>query len=309
MRRRSRRRRASFGPEGSGNQSRVREAEVPLRHRHVEVAGSRLHVLETGDADGQPYLFLHGWPGSARSWEPLMARAARDVRAIAVDLPGVGGSSGEPTDGSKRDVARVIHALIGAMGLTDVTLVGHDVGGMVAYAYLRQFSDIAAAVIMDVVIPGLDPWDSVIRNPYIWHFAMHAIPELPETLVDGRQGEYFAYFYEALSFDATKITPEARLAAAQAYGTRAALTAGFNWYRTFPTDAAANEEDREDRPTPVLYLRGDHEGGEIADYVRGLRSGGLTSVEHALVPNAGHFAPQEAPDHSWEMIHTFAGRS
>ena len=49
---------------------------------------------------------------------------------------------------------------------------------------------------MDVVVPGLGPWEQVIRNPYLWHFAFHSIPALPERLVQGHQAEYFGYFYD-----------------------------------------------------------------------------------------------------------------
>ena len=65
--------------------------------------------------------------------------------------------------------------------MTDVTLAGHDAGGQIVYAYLHAYpEDLARAVIMNVAIPGLDPWDEVKRNPHIWHFAFHAVPELPE---------------------------------------------------------------------------------------------------------------------------------
>jgi pimeloyl-ACP methyl ester carboxylesterase len=47
-----------------------------------------------------------------------------------------------------------------------VTLVGHDIGGMIVYAYLHAYPDtIEQAVIMNVVIPAVDPWSEVIRNP------------------------------------------------------------------------------------------------------------------------------------------------
>jgi len=108
-----------------------------LRHRQVYVDGSSVHVVEAGDPAAAPVVFLHGWPESWRSWLPVMERAGEQVRAIAMDLPGVGESTGAATDGSKRELARVVHSVIGALDLDDVTLVGHDVGGMVAYSYLR----------------------------------------------------------------------------------------------------------------------------------------------------------------------------
>lgn len=273
------------------------------------MAGSSLHVAERGDPEAAPFLFLHGWPESWASWRQVMAIAARQVRAIAIDLPGIGESTGDPTDGSKRELAATVHGLVETMGLRDLTLVGQDVGGMVTYAYLRIFADLRRSVIMDVVIPSIDPWEQVLRNPYLWHFAFHSIPELPERLVQGHQGEYFDYFYNAISADPSKITAEDRAIYAQAYATDDALTAGFNLYRSFPQDAAANKEASNQAPvaTPLLYLRGDKEGGQIDDYVDGLRSAGLTHVDSALVPNAGHFTQEEAPEQTWRLIAEFCG--
>jgi pimeloyl-ACP methyl ester carboxylesterase len=265
--------------------------------------------VEAGDPDGLPFLFLHGWPESWQSWRHLMTGAARQARPVAIDLPGIGESSGAATDGSKRQLAAVVHELISTMGLQGVTLVGQDVGGMVAYAYVRAYRDLARAVIMDVVLPGVDPWEEVLRNPYLWHFAMHMIPALPERLVQGRQEEYFGYFYDVLSHDKRRIGADARAAYANAYATDSALTAGFNWYRTLYRDAADNRQAAAGPPvsTPLLYLRGQHESGNIEMYVRGLQAAGVMHVEQALVPDAGHFTQEEAPEQTWHLIAKFAG--
>ena len=79
-------------------------------------------------------LLLHGWPQSASAWVPVMAAGSADARLIAVDLPGIGGSAEVTTDGTKSAVADVIHQLVEAMGLKRGTLVGQDVGGLVAYS-------------------------------------------------------------------------------------------------------------------------------------------------------------------------------
>ncbi|MGA2829765.1 MAG: alpha/beta hydrolase [Streptosporangiaceae bacterium] len=59
--------------------------------------------------------------------------------------------------------------------------------------------------------------------------------------------------------------------------------------------------------TPVLYLRGEKETGQIADYVAGLRAAGLTGLSHGLVPAAGHFTQEEDPAGTWRLIADFAG--
>src|ERR1700691_4480710 len=108
---------------------------MTFRHSQVMVAGSSLHVVELGDPEADPFLFLHGWPESWHSWRQVMAVASQQVRAIAIDLPGIGESTGDPTDGHQRQLAAVVHGLVETMELRNLTLVGQDVGGMVTYAY------------------------------------------------------------------------------------------------------------------------------------------------------------------------------
>jgi pimeloyl-ACP methyl ester carboxylesterase len=283
--------------------------DAPFRHAHVRLDDSTIHVVEAGATSGPAFLFLHGWPQSWHAWQAVMRLAAPHARAVAIDLPGIGESISAATDGSKRHLAEVVHALIARLELEHLTLVGQDVGGMIVYPYLRAYQDIARAAIMDVVIPGLDPWDEVLRNPHLWHFALHAIPDLPEALVQGRQAVYFDWFYTILSADPAKITPAARAAYVAAYADARALRAGFDWYRAFPTDAEDNQRSARGAPvsTPVLYVRGEREGGDIARYVDGLRSSGVQHVEQATIPAAGHFTQDEAPTAVWQALARFAG--
>lgn len=277
-----------------------------FRHGQVQVEGISLHVAELGDAQARPVVFLHGWPQSWAQWRQVMELAAEQFRAVAIDLPGIGQSSGAATDGSKRTVAAIVHALIGQLALDRPVLVGHDVGGMIAYAYLRRYQDVAGVIIVDVVIPGLDPWDEVIRNPYLWHFAFHAIPALPELLVQGRQGPYFDYFFDVLAADPARITAEARAAYAQAYATDAALSAGFGFYRGFAQDTQDNLAPTGAAiDTPVLYLRGEASRGGIDSYAQGLRAAGIRQLTAKLIPDAGHWIPDEQPAQLWRHLQEF----
>ena len=144
----------------------ISDEVIGFEHSRVSVRGASIHAVTAGQPLADPFLFLHGWPETWQSWQPLMALAARLVRAIAIDLPGVGSSQGNPTDGSKWQLGALVHQLIEVMGLERVTLVGQDVGGMIAYAYLRQFDDLARDGLMDTAIPGVTPWKEVRRNPY-----------------------------------------------------------------------------------------------------------------------------------------------
>jgi len=183
------------------------------------------------------------------------------------------------------------------------------IGDSRLYVVEQGPADLARAVFMDTVVPGVPPWQQVLANPYIWHFAFHAIPDLPERLVQGNQRAYFDYFFDALSPGRSGITPDARDAYAAAYASDESLRAGFEWYRQLPADAAANAAASEACGTPLLYLRGEHERGELSDYVDGFVGAGLTRASAAVVGGAGHFAPEDNPAEVWTCVREFTERT
>ena len=115
---------------------------VQLQHSQVRVSESALHVVEAGDPDATPVLFLHDWPQSWRAWLDVTDLAGHDAHAIAVDLPDVARSSTDPTDGSKRRLADVVQGLVAALGLHGTTLAGRDIGG--GFNWYRAFARDAA---------------------------------------------------------------------------------------------------------------------------------------------------------------------
>ena len=278
-----------------------------LQHRQVHIANQSIHVVEGGAPGRGSILFLHGWPESWFAFEQVMLRLCDRTHVVAIDLPGIGESSGEVIANDKRSLALHIHDLIQELELQDVTLVGHDVGGQIVYAYLHAYPDeLKSAAILNVAIPGIEPWSSVVANPRIWHFGFHGVPGLPELLVTGHQAEYFSFFYEALA-GPVGISPRGRKAYAEAYGRPAALLTGFEWYRAFPTDVTDNVEMQDHIvDLPVLYVRGAHEPGRIEVYLEGLRQGGLTNVQSAIIPNSGHFTPSEQPEALADVLLQFA---
>jgi pimeloyl-ACP methyl ester carboxylesterase len=275
----------------------------------VEVEGIEIHVVEGGAADLPAVLFLHGWPEDWTAFERIMTLLAERAHVVAIDLPGIGGSATPPSANDKLTLARYVRGVIEMLELRDVTLVGHDVGGMITYAYLRAYpGELARAVIMNTAIPGVAPWDDVKRNPRIWHFAFHAVPELPETLVAGREAAYFDFFYDAIAARPGAVAVSAREAYIEAYSRSEALHTGFEWYRAFPRDEADNgAATPEQVQTPILYLRGEYERGDVEEYLRGLRAAGVRDIRGTIVAGSGHFPPNERPDDVAALLREFMG--
>jgi pimeloyl-ACP methyl ester carboxylesterase len=287
-------------------------SDSEFESRIVRLDTAAIHVVESGSAANPVVIFLHGWPQSARAFEFIMREASDSIHAIAIDLPGIGQSTGSD-GGDKRSIALKVRTLIRRLGLKRVTLVGHDVGGQVVFSYLTNFVDeLEQAVIMDVVVPGIAPWDDVVSNPDIWHFAFHNVPKLPEELIAGRQAAYFDWIFNSTAKRPSAISPQARREYAAAYETLPALTAGLEWYRAFDRDVRENRSfamSSRQTSVPVLYVRGADESGKIEEYVAGLRAAGLSTVVGATIPNCGHFSPEEQPRTVWKAISEFIGLS
>ena len=104
-----------------------------------------LHVEETGNPEGKPLLFTHGFSQCRLSWARQMGSdLARDFRLIAIDIRGHG-LSGKPRDqyGDPMLWAKDINAVIGTLGLSNPILIGWSYGGVIISDYLAMYGDSA----------------------------------------------------------------------------------------------------------------------------------------------------------------------
>ena len=106
--------------------------------RTLAVDGVRLRAIEAGPPDGEPVCCIHGVGGWAENWrETLAALSAAGYRAIAIDLPGFGGSESVRRAryfrGTDALYARIIRGVLDALALREAHVVGHSLGGAVAY--------------------------------------------------------------------------------------------------------------------------------------------------------------------------------
>jgi pimeloyl-ACP methyl ester carboxylesterase len=100
---------------------------------------------------------LHGFAKTGHTWDPVLPVLVRNHTVVVPDLRGAGASD-KPEDGyDKKTMAQDVHALAKALAIDKVTIVGHDIGLMVAYAYAAQHppSETERVVLMDAFLPGM----------------------------------------------------------------------------------------------------------------------------------------------------------
>lgn len=108
----------------------------------IEVAGTRLHVRDTGPKDAPAVVMLHGFGASLHTFEPWAEALSADHRVIRFDLPGAGLSEPDPT-GLYTDARsmEILLALLDRLGIERASLVGHSIGGRLAWSVAAAHPD------------------------------------------------------------------------------------------------------------------------------------------------------------------------
>ena len=271
----------------------------------TKVNGVRLHYLIGGK--GSPVALLHGYTQTGYMWRPLMKSLAKHHTVIVPDLRGAGGSSKPESGYDKKNMAVDIHELISFLGFDRVSIVGHDIGLMVAYAYAAQFPQATERVVlMDAFLPGIGNWKEVWLMRDLWHF--HFYGKVPLALVKGRERIYFEHFWNDFAADSKHSVPEAdRRIYAKTYAQPGGMRAGFEYFRNFEQDAKDFEQFGKSRLSmPVLVLTGEKASGNFLIEQTKLVASNVNGV---VVSGSGHWLMEEAPNTVIPAIIDFLNRA
>jgi len=256
---------------------------------------------------GSPVLLLHGWPETQDAWRYLVPLLTAYHTVITVDLPGIGGSSTSKMGYSKRELARYIRDLMVKLNYHKVALIGHDIGGQVAYAYVKEFpKEVQSVVIIDVPIPGMPGWEKERGKWPRWHFAFHQQKDLPEILVRNNVASYLNYFFQGLSYNKRALNAAEVYPFIEAYSNDEVLHAGFETYRAFDLDAEENQKSLSSKlKIPLLAIGGEY--SRMKNSVFEQFEEVAEQLSWKIAPGSGHYIPEEAPDWLAKTIIEFVG--
>lgn len=163
-----------------------------IEHLNLRLHGARLHVARAGR--GRPLLLLHGWPEFWLTWEPLMSRLANHYQLLAPDLRGFGDSDKPMGHFGPDNHADDLVGLLDALGLEQVGVIGHDIGGAVMQVLARRTpSRIAGLFFFDFVYPGIGArMAAPERLQEIWYQNFNQL-ELAVELVGASRASCHAY--------------------------------------------------------------------------------------------------------------------
>lgn len=280
----------------SNAQNFINDSEkIQYKHYKTLVNGIFIHYVISGK--GEPIVLLHGWPETWYEWTGIIPGLIyNNYSIIAPDLRGLGDSEKPQSGYDTKTVAEDVFQLIKKLGFSKVYVVAHDLGGPVAYSLASAHPEkIRKMIILDTLLPGFGLEEAGNFSPNgLWHFSFHAVRDLPEKLIDGREDIYLNWFYDHGTYNQSAINADHRDEYIKQYSKPGAMRAGFEYYRAIFEDAEQNREyGKEKIDIPLLTIGGDTAIGNFTTSTFKKIANNVTGI---TLKNTGHFIPEERPD-------------
>ncbi|KAL4778889.1 alpha/beta-hydrolase [Aspergillus varians] len=278
----------------------------------------------TSRLPGTPIVVLiPGWPQTAEMFTPLFKPLSQKYRFYALDPLGLGDSA-PPTNSTStgtnysttsmsRLMASAIHATLEEG--QKYHLLGHDISRWIAYPWATQFqSCVKSLSILDAFVPGFMHRLNVPQqfllpsksNQRLWQFLFNVLPDLPEILTRGWEGEMLAWFFNLKTVQKRAIGKGRFEGYIQSYSRPSAISWGFKYYHAFKECAAQNVEFAESKlEILVLGLGGE---GSVRGGMVNLVKGFADNIKGDVIKECGHYLREEQPDFIAERVLEFWGR-
>ncbi|HRI38235.1 MAG TPA: alpha/beta hydrolase [Nitrospira sp.] len=261
----------------------------------------RVAMAGTGD---RLVLCLHGFPECALSWRyQLQALAEAGYRVWAPDLRGYGGTT-RPVGLEAYAIESLLEdvsGLLTAARASQVILIGHDWGGIIAWYYaLRHPDRVKALVILNAPHPAcfereIRHWRQMRRS---WYMGIFQIPRLPEAVLSMGQGYIIGKIFERMAVHRQHMPDEIVELYRQQACAPGALTAMLNYYRAALRGGGALRQRMVGYPTiniPTLVIWGLQDQALVRQNLDGLAHF-ASNVTIVRMATAGHFVHEDEPD-------------
>jgi pimeloyl-ACP methyl ester carboxylesterase len=269
--------------------------------QEMRVNGATIHVRVGGK--GPAVVLVHGFADTGDMWAPLAVVLASDHTVIVPDLRGMGLSEVPDQGFEKMNQAKDLAEILDTLHISKADVVGHDIGNMVAFAFAESYPGrTSRLVMMDAPVPGVGPWDDILKSPLLWHFRFGGADM--ERLVAGRERIYLDRFWNDFSADPKRFDEASRAHYAELYARPNHMHAGFAQFGAFDRDVIDNRAAvaRGRLQMPVLAIGGDHSLGSTMAYIMRFAA---DDVHEVVIKDSGHWLMEEQPKATVEAIANF----
>ena len=262
--------------------AKIEKFPAGFRIERIMIDGASMYVRVGGK--GPAIVMLHGFGDTGDMWAPMAAALVKGHTIIVPDLRGMGLSTHPEGGYDKKSQGAGIAKIMDALKVD-------------------KADRITKWAIIDAPIPGIGPWDDILKSPLLWHFNFRG-PDV-DRLVKGRERIYLDRFYNELSANPKAIDEATRNHYAKLYARPGNMHYAFEQFATFNTkDAVDNKafQAKGKLPMPILALGADHSFGETQALV--MREVG-SNVEGSIIANSGHWIMEEQPALTVKLVSAF----
>lgn len=277
--------------------------DFPAEFRTREIATNGTSIFVRSAGTGPAVVLLHGYGETGDMWVPMAVDLARDHTVVVPDLRGLGLSSKPEGGFDKKTQAGDVAGVLDELKIDRADLVTHDIGNMVGYAFAAQYPDrVPRFVLIDAPLPGVGPWEEILKNPLLWHFQFGG-PDM-ERLVAGRERIYLDRFWNEFSATPARFSEAARSHYSKLYAMPGAMHSGFMQFAAFDQDAIDNQKflAKGKLPMPVLAIGGEKSFGPTMAKIMRFAA---TNVREGIIPDSGHWIMEENPTATIAMVRDF----
>ncbi|MBI5495681.1 MAG: alpha/beta hydrolase [Deltaproteobacteria bacterium] len=281
---------------------------MDLEHLHVTANGLRMHVAACGPANGQPVVFLHGFPEGWMSWRAVMQRLGEHYRCYAPDLRGYG-ETDKPADGY--DVVSLTDDVVGlveALRMQSPILVGHDWGGALAWIYGHRFGrSLRHLVVVNCTHPRT-LFRGVVQgragqHRKSWYMLAFQAPGVPERLMVADHARLLRQGFVHLEGRPGALDRAVVDEICNRFRSAADLRGPVNYYRQYARMLLAPQGRELLRaiysqaiPCPVSLIWGDRDRALSQELAQESHRDAGRDVAWHPMPGVGHFVSLEAPE-------------
>jgi epoxide hydrolase 4 len=293
--------------------------DLDIQHRYLDLEECRLHYVSRGQ--GKPILFLHGFPQFWFLWRRQLADLGADHAVYAPDMRGYNLSCRpEEVEAYRmRHLLADVREMVEELDLAPLTLVGHDWGGIVSWAFALKYPEMLERL---VIIDGPPPftWNRDLRESpkqrdavnYMLEFSKPS-PE-PEEMLAAKDFSLMDDLMLRIGGRGAQLSDAERALYHEAWSQPGALRGGLNYYRAArmgeQVAAGGVPEEYASKITsqtvsvPTLVIWGENDAALLPSLTRGL-SEWVPQLRVEIVRGAGHWVPYERPDQVNALIRGF----
>ena len=286
-------------------QSQTKEAERTTEGaRILELSSGDVQVTDSGEADGQPIVLLHGYANSLRWFDAIEPALAENHRVIRIDLLGFGGSEKPESGYSIPEQASTVAEALAELNVQGALVVGHSMGGSVTASLAEQASQLVDRAVLIDMAPSRDDYGDGLPflaklgyTPILGEALWRLTPDF--AIEDGYKEAFAPGFDMDEAFEnPDQIVDDFRAMTYTSYDEAPAESDDF-------TEELPLDERFTQTPVPLMVIFGAEDQIFDADLsIEGFED--VPGVQTELIEDAGHTPQIEQPEEVTELIEGFA---